>query len=333
MMHRMLTRMRIHAWLWAALVAGMAGHADAQPAAGRQVLASPQAGLRVAVISDLNGSYGSTEYDRTVRAAVQRIIEVKPDVVICAGDMVAGQKAGLDYPAMWAAFHEAVTDPLAEAGIPLAVSPGNHDASGYAAFRGEREEYVKQWRARPPRGVKLVAAEQYPLRYAFTAGPALFVALDATTVGPLDAEQMAWLAAVLKRHGRRRPAMVFGHVPLHPVAKTRETQVIGDPKLEALLIENRVALVVGGHHHAYYPGRRGPLRLVTTGCVGGGPRVLIGTTERSKKSVIFLGVTKRGITSLDAYAAPGFTEVIPRETLPPFIGEGKRRIDRDDLAN
>jgi len=46
--------------------------------------------LRVAVISDMNGSYGSTEYESTVDGAVRRIVALKPNLVISTGDMVAG---------------------------------------------------------------------------------------------------------------------------------------------------------------------------------------------------------------------------------------------------
>lgn len=47
---------------------------------------------RIVVISDINGSYGSTEYNPRVKQAVERIQDMQPDLVISAGDMVAGQK-------------------------------------------------------------------------------------------------------------------------------------------------------------------------------------------------------------------------------------------------
>jgi predicted MPP superfamily phosphohydrolase len=48
--------------------------------------------LRVVVISDLNGSYGSTDYASAVTGAVRRIVALAPDLVIITGDMVAGQR-------------------------------------------------------------------------------------------------------------------------------------------------------------------------------------------------------------------------------------------------
>lgn len=59
---------------------------------------------RVVVISDLNGSYGSTDYSSHVSRAVSRIKEIKPDVILITGDMVAGMKNGLNYQAMWDSF-------------------------------------------------------------------------------------------------------------------------------------------------------------------------------------------------------------------------------------
>ena len=95
--------------------------------------AASAAPLRVVVISDLNGSYGSVTYEPRVTAAVRAIIAMKPDLVISTGDMVAGQRrphlTETEVRAMWDAFHRTVTAPLEAAGIPLAVTPGNHDAS------------------------------------------------------------------------------------------------------------------------------------------------------------------------------------------------------------
>ena len=42
--------------------------------------------LRVVVISDLNGSYGSTDYNPRVSAAIKRrIIKLDPDLVVATG--------------------------------------------------------------------------------------------------------------------------------------------------------------------------------------------------------------------------------------------------------
>ena len=53
------------------------------------------------------------------------------------GDMVAGQRRGRDYEGMWAGFHAAGSDRLAESSIPFAVSPGNHGYFVYLWLLGE----------------------------------------------------------------------------------------------------------------------------------------------------------------------------------------------------
>ena len=146
----------------------------------------------VGVIADLNSSYGSTTYTDNVHDALSRIVDLSPDLVLSAGDMVAGQKAELDYEAMWEAFHDAVSTPLESAGIPFAITPGNHDASAYSGYEGERSIYQSQWLARRPE-LDFVDEEDYPFNYSFNFSGTLFVSLDATKVGKLGQEQMSWL--------------------------------------------------------------------------------------------------------------------------------------------
>lgn len=283
--------------------------------------------LRVVVLSDLNGAYGSHQYGEAVHAAVERVLAARPDLVLSTGDMVAGQRAGLDYAGMWQSFHAAVSDRLAERGIPFAVTPGNHDASGYPAFAQERARYVDEWTPRRPE-LDFVDADDYPLRYAFRRGPALFVSLDATTVGPLSDEQMAWLDRVLGAHDAP-VKVVFGHVPLYAFTHGREREIIGDPALEAMLVRRGVDLFVSGHHHAYYPGRRGSLRLISTACLGGGPRPLIGTEAPSERSLVALELGEEGVRAIDAFAGDDIGRRIGARELPPEVGEGERVIVRD----
>jgi hypothetical protein len=306
--------------------------AGSTSSAGPPDLGTPGfAPLRVIVVSDLNDSYGSTTYSSPVHEAVAAIALRAPDLVLSTGDMVAGQQAGIDYPAMWAGFHAAVSDELAAAGLPFAVTPGNHDASGYPAFAGERELYVAEWMARKP-ALEYVDDSGYPLRYSFTAGAAFFVALDSTTVGPLDAEQMQWIDEQLG-DSDAPTKIVFGHVPLVPFAVGREEEIIGDPALEAMLEQHGVAMFISGHHHAYYPGRRGTVRHVSMACVGSGPRPLIGTDTAAPRAMLELEIDERGeITVLEALSGPAFDTPIPRAELPESLSYGEWVVTRDDLA-
>jgi hypothetical protein len=64
-----------------------------------QGLYAPKRGdVRIAVISDLNSQYGSTTYEREVLLAVKYLPDWQPDIVICSGDMVAGQYPSLTEP-------------------------------------------------------------------------------------------------------------------------------------------------------------------------------------------------------------------------------------------
>lgn len=284
----------------------------------------------VAIVSDLNGSYGSTDYGDEVHASVRWIRdELRPDLVLSTGDMVAGQRQGLDYRAMWLGFHVSVTQPLAEAGIPFAVTPGNHDASAGAVYSEERVEYIDQWRERRP-DVTFVDDSFYPLYYAFEAGGALFISLDATITGPIDPEQRAWLRELLADSADYKAKVVFGHVPLYPFSNERKTEILDDVRLEELLNAYDVDIMATGHHHAYYPGRRDELRLVGMACLGGGRRTLVGDDRESERSVGVLRIHGDGRVEVDAYRPDGGE--VERESLPERLNDGRHRIWRDDVG-
>ncbi len=91
-------------------------------------------GLKICVISDLNSSYGSTNYADEVKSVIGRLNEIKPDLILCAGDMVAGQKSSLtedNINGMWSSFKNTVLNPISSLKIPFGFTVGNHDASPY----------------------------------------------------------------------------------------------------------------------------------------------------------------------------------------------------------
>ncbi len=288
--------------------------------------------LRVAVISDLNGSYGSTRYSPRVAAAVDRIIALAPDLVISTGDMVAGQRRPVlsepEVRAMWEAFHAEVTEPLNRVGIPLVVTPGNHDASAYGGFEAERAIFAEQWRAMKPM-LDYIDDGDYPFFYAFEMGGIRFASLDATTLGPLRGDQMKRLSKAMKGSG---PAVTFSHLPLWPFAQSREREIIGDPALEALYHELDVDLHLSGHHHAFYLGWKDGVAYVSQACLGGGTRVLIGDTVRSERSFTILEFGTEGLRSVQAYTGPGFRELLDQSSLPPQVISPKATLQRLDLV-
>ena len=289
--------------------------------------------FRIAVISDLNGSYGSTTYGKAVHDAIDRIIDLKPDLVISTGDMVAGQQVNPHLPddhvnAMWHAFDAAVTVPLDEAGIPFVVTPGNHDASAYGGFERERKIFASVWGDRYP-NLAFVDRIHFPFRYAMSANEILLVALDVTTAGDLSGTQFAWLSDLLEREAPLHKAVVlFSHLPLWPFAEKRREDVIGDPKLHDLLVRHGVDLYLSGHHHAYYPGVADGILMVSQSCLGSGPRILLGSTHRSPKAFSLVVIDDDGTIEETALKAPEFKSSVNLQDLPKSIG----RLVRKDLV-
>jgi len=291
--------------------------------------AAPAAGFRVGVISDLNQNYGSTRYGSAVHAAVDALrTRFRPPLVLITGDMVAGQKRGVDAPAMWRGFRAAVTDPLERGGIALAPTPGNHDAA--PGFDAERAAYAHEW-AHPDERLSMIDGANYPLRYSFSFRGAFFLSLDAARVGPLGAEQRAWVERQLAEASRYHPRIVFGHVPLYPIAHGREKDILYDDELERVFARYGVDLYVSGHHHAYYPGATASLRQLAMPCLGGGARPLIGTRGASSQALALLEIDRGALTSVEAFSAPDFDRPIARERLPRRITLGRRTLTRDDL--
>lgn len=289
--------------------------------------------LRIAVISDLNGSYGSTTYDPAVAEAVATIIARRPDLVISTGDMVAGQRAdpkltASELAGMWDAFHTVVSDPMAAAGLPLLVTPGNHDASAYPGYEAERDAFAAAWAGRVP-GITALDIADWPFRGAWSLQGVLLVGIDATRAGPLPDTDLDWLRSLLTRDGpKHRAVILFGHVPLMPFTQGRETEILDDPGLFALVQEAGVDLWLSGHQHAFYSGTAGGILFVAQGALGDGPRKLIGEADRSPQSFTWIEIAEDGAITVAAYPAPGFAEPLPMERLPATLGTGPYQLTR-----
>lgn len=291
---------------------------------------------KIAVISDMNQGYGSTAYRDSLKAAITDITSQKVDLVLSTGDMVAGQKKGLNYGAMWSSFHKHVTLPLEKEKIPLLPSAGNHDASAGEAFQNERQLYVRNFNSYKPDRFKntdlqfISGVEQnYPLNYAMSAGPALLIALDATASGPLIHNQIEWLDEVLKKNSRFKIKIVYGHMPLYPFAFDRAHEYLGlnntayAKRFEKILNDNDITYFLSGHHHVFYPGKRsGSIRYISVPLLGTGQRHLLTRDRTIKNSTpegfLYLTFNEKGEHDLKAIASPSLTE-IDRNVLPPQI--------------
>ncbi|HMO25625.1 MAG TPA: metallophosphoesterase [Tepidisphaeraceae bacterium] len=296
--------------------------------------AAPEGGFRFVVISDLNSAYGSTEYNEHVHALVRRIIEeIKPSIVVSAGDLVAGQKRELteeNLHAMWRAFDEVVVTPLEAAGIGFFPVPGNHDASGYPAFAREVAIYRDHWTRRArPRGAHFLNTEDYPSKYSFTAGGGLFVALDITTLDPLPESMWAFLDEELRRDHSLK--FCFSHIPPYPVTIGRERETIPSPdddRARDLMLEHGVTVWFTAHHHGYFKGHNRRLNLVALNCAGNGPRRLIGTESPQRQSVVVVDLLDGRLERVFAVMSDG--AIFDDLTLPLRIAHDGQELLRFD---
>ena len=290
--------------------------------------------LRVVVLSDFNGPYGATTYPAPLERMVKRIVnEWKPQFVLSAGDVVAGQSAklpGSSFPAMWAAFERDVRGPLAAANIPFAQTIGNHDGSSSAGFARERRAARTYWLAHKPR-LEWVDATDFPFHYSFMAGGVFIAVVDASSD---QLKNRAWLAAALKSKTARAAAqrIVIGHLPLYGVSIERNTpgNVLRDAEgIRALLEGAGVTMYLSGHHAAYYPGRRGALRVFAAGGIGA--RDYVGHPGTARSTVSLLEFTENGIKDTTFDAVSGAQ--IPRSSLPAYLEGLNGRVTRDDLPS
>lgn len=251
---------------------------------------------RIVVISDLNNAYGSVDYEPEVLATINRIIhEWKPQLVICGGDMIAGQRPSLTdarVDSMWMAFDAFVAKPLRDAGIPFAFTIGNHDGSGYPNHVRDRASARSYWTIpEHSTGLNFVDKGDFPFWYSFRSGPVFFSSWDASTES-IPNDNMSWLNSQLELDVARDAShrIVMGHLPLYGVAIGRDTKgnvLAKADSMRSWLEERGVDMYVSGHHHAWYPGRHTYLNLLNAGAIGSGTRSLLdGSAPRKTVTVI-----------------------------------------------
>ena len=288
--------------------------------------------LRFAIISDVNGRYGSDQYDAEVVKSIDMIIADRPDIVINAGDMVAGQKAKLDYRKMWRGFHATVTERLKNAGILMAQVPGNHDASGYDRYANEREIYIDEWNQHKPE-LDYVDDTNYPLYYTFKLKGVFFIALDATTLEPIDDAQYAWLEEQLAHNPTEYGAVVVAHVPLFPITTIKPTEILRDPRLPALFSKYKVQMVVTGHQQAYFPARLNGVIYLHSGALGGGPRPVRQNDGIAPKTLTYVNLYKNHSPYIDSelIADGEHRGKFNHNLLPTYIVFGNTILPRVDV--
>jgi len=314
--------------------------------AGKEVVNPPRGDVRLVVVSDLNGIYGSTDYDPEVDKGIGLIPFWQPDLVVCSGDMVAGQDPTLsekEIRAMWSAFDEHVAAPLREANLPYGFTIGNHDASsalgvgGKHLFQQERDLAAEYWndRDRDP-GVEFVDRYEFPFYYSFKYDDIFFVAWDGSS-DFIPPDKLAWVEEALGAPQAQQAKMriLLGHLPLYAVSVGRNQpgEVMRNADdLREMLEGYNVHTYISGHHHAYYPGHRGQLQLLHMGILGSGPRPLIDSNLPPQKAITVLDIDYDSpeLTTYTTYNIQTL-ELIEYGQLPRFLAGHNGIVLRRDV--
>jgi predicted MPP superfamily phosphohydrolase len=252
--------------------------------------------LRIVLISDLNASYGSTHYPAEVADVIRRIAALKPDLVLCGGDMVAGQKATLtaeNITAMWQSFNQVVLKPLHRQQIPFGFTVGNHDAS--PGFIKDRTLAEKFWIAeKESTGLTFVDSTHYPFYFSYLKNNVFMMSWDAAAA-KIKPEVQEWVKAQLHSEvaKKARFRLLIGHLPLYAIVASKnkpgEVNADADRTLQ-FFKENGIDMYISGHQHAYFPAHKNGVQLLNLGCIGDGPRALLDDTTAARKAYTLIEV-------------------------------------------
>ena len=240
-----------------------------------------RARLRIGAISDLNSSYGSTSYIESVHKGIRQLIALQPDLIVCAGDMVAGQKRGLNddqLDAMWSGFNESIVQPLQIERIPFLPALGNHDAS--PDFPTDQEAVRRFWTPiRSQLGLQFLDASRFPFRYTVLQDGVFWLVWDASSAH-ISSEDVTWTRHQLKSSEAVKADVRFvvGHLPIVAVSKGKDRpgEVLSRwSSLKHLMVNSKVQAYISGHHHAWFSSRLDDLDLIQLGALGSGPRSLL----------------------------------------------------------
>ncbi len=294
--------------------------------------------VRLVVISDLNSQYGSTTYEREVDQAISLIPGWQPDLVLCGGDMISGQKRSLtqaQIEAMGSAFDTHIAAPLRQANIPFGFTIGNHDGSGSISqgkltFQQERDLASAYWnQPNHDPGLNFIDKANFPFYYSFKQQNIFYLVWDAST-HIISPEQLAWVKQSLNSPDAQQAQLrlAIGHLPLYPVAVGRNSGgnfMAEGEKLQTLLETYNVHTYISGHHHAYYPGKKDQLELLHSGALGGGPRQLLNSNLPPRKTLTVVDINLTSQETKETTYDMKTLEVIDIKNLPPSIGNVKRK--------
>ncbi|MEN9229205.1 MAG: metallophosphoesterase [Gloeomargarita sp. HHBFW_bins_205] len=311
-----------------------------------QIQNPPRGDVRLMVISDLNDAYGATTYAPEVTRAIKLIPFWQPDMIVCSGDMVAGQFPSLteaQLRAMWEAFDRTVAAPIRRLKIPYGFTIGNHDASSALSvtktflFQRERDVAAEYWRdPQHDPGLNFVDKYEFPFYFTFEFKDIFFLVWDGSS-HHIPPEKLAWVEKSLAspRAQQAKMRILLGHLPLYAVAVGRndpgEVMENAD-QLRAMLEKYNVHTYISGHHHAYYPAHKGKLQLLHMGILGAGPRPLLAGNTPPWKTLTILDIRfdSPELTTYTTYDMQTM-RVIDQTLLPRYIAGHNGVVLRRDV--
>lgn len=291
--------------------------------------------LRICVISDLNASYGSTTYPKEVAQVVGQMPGIDPDIILCSGDMVAGQKASLtdqNILDMWAGFKSVVLNPINNLQIPFGFTVGNHDAS--PSFSRDRKFSKNFWKENVnATNLTFVDSTNYPFYYSYIKNNVFIISWDAAGA-EIKQDVYDWMKVQLegKIARKARLRILMGHLPLYAIvdSKNKPGEVNSDPETALKFFKTYgLDLYISGHQHAYYPAQKDGIRFLNMGAIGDGPRKLIGNAAEARKSYTIIEIPVRNARNFNYKTYTPDRQIISASSLPDSV-VGFNGISRKD---
>ena len=318
--------------------AGSMSHLNADAGGDRPSDSSsdpPSDPLQIGLISDLNSSYGSTHYIPQVGQGVRQLLKQQPALLVCAGDMVAGQKRGLSssrLDAMWDSFARTVLHQIRQAGVPFLMAMGNHD--GAPGFSADRAAARRFWEPRREAiGLQFVDRADFPFHYSVLQNDVFWLVWDASS-STVPAEQLQWARRQLSSNAARtaRMRMVVGHLPLFGISQGRDLpgeRLQRSTAIQALLEEGNVQAYISGHQHAWYPARLDQLDLIQLGALGSGPRSLLQGSIPRQQTYTRLDINWRAGTLRETTYIAATQQALHWEDLPAVLSHQGGLLQRN----
>lgn len=277
--------------------------------------------IKIMAFSDFNVDTSGT-YNSATKQAVSQMVQAKPNLILGVGDYIDGEKTSLSsstYTRMWNSFTTSILNTIKNAKIPFLPSPGNHDAY----YTNERTHYKNFW-VKNKAAIQYIDQSNFPFYYSYKVNDVFFVSLDDARYGALynRTTQLNWLTQQLKSTAATtaRARIVYGHIPLYSVASksansstvysngalTNERLSYSKFSLEAVLLDNKVDLVIFGHSHAYYAGEYTyadgrELNVISLPCAGGTQRYLVTTNIKSRYGYVEININSKNELSYQLY--------------------------------